>query len=122
VALVVRLERPDARPLTVIATHLQYAGLDAVRALQLARLAALARAERAAGRDVVVLGDFNMDPSEARPVLEGVGMAPAAGTGQGDDAALDQIWVDARLTLLSSELVPTLGVSDHEWAGRAEVR
>lgn len=118
VALVARVARDGTRPLSVITTHLESAGSLALRLHQLARVIAVAGAERDGPpmRDVVVLGDFNLSPSEAAAPLEAAGFVRAVGS------HVDQIWVDARLAILAADEPSTENASDHETFGRATIR
>lgn len=122
-ALVVRLRAPgtDAGAgtggYTVITTHLESAGTAALRAAQLDAVVAIAVAERtAASRRVVVMGDFNMQAAEAEPALKRAAFVVTSA------AEIDQIWVDASLSLEASARVPTEGASDHAYAASARVR
>lgn len=123
VALVARVAR-DGKPLSVIVTHLESAGGDALRRRQLERVVAVARAERAGppARNVVVLGDFNQSPVEAGVVLGAADFLRAVGEPAASLENFDQIWIDAGLNVLSAAQVPTRGVSDHPIAGRVTVR
>ena len=118
-ALVVRVGRGGgARTLSLVATHFDGEGPRALRLQQLARVVAVAEAERAGPpeRDVVVLGDLNLAPEESAPALEGAGFARAAVDG------IDQIWIGARLRLVEAAAIPTRGASDHASLVRATIR
>jgi hypothetical protein len=118
IALVTRIARANARTLSVIVTHLDYRGAPAYGMHQLERVVAVARAERAGPpeRDVVVLGDFNLQPSDSAPLLGPAGFTGAVAQD------IDQIWVDSNLELRSASERPTQGVSDHANAGLVTVR
>jgi len=124
VVLVTRVPRVGARTLSVLVTHLESADPSgAVRARQLDRVLAVAKAERAGppARDVVVLGDFNQAASDSAAPMSAAGLRQAAGP-LDDRSVIDQIWIDETLALVGADLVPTGGVSDHAFAARAVVR
>jgi endonuclease/exonuclease/phosphatase family metal-dependent hydrolase len=122
-ALVVRVHRRDAGErahFTVITTHLESAGTQALRLAQLSSVADVVRAERAGLARVVVAGDFNALPDVVAAVLGAVGLvhaAPADATPE-----IDQIWVDVGLAVELAALPATGGTSDHARAVLARVR
>lgn len=93
--------------IVVLATHLETAAFPAVRAAQLNAALAIARAERAQGRRVIFMGDFNMPSSEAEAVLADAGFAHSVGDG------IDQVWADPSLSVSEVSERPTEGASDH---------
>ncbi|PZR15034.1 MAG: hypothetical protein DI536_09665 [Archangium gephyra] len=102
--VVVRLVQPK---LSLLALHLEADDEGPLRHAQLAAAVAIAKAERAKGRFVVVLGDFNMQPSETGATFTDGGFSRAVGEG------LNQIWVDATLRTSEAVELPTDGGSDH---------
>lgn len=124
VVLVARVPRVGARALSVLVTHLESADpTGAVRARQLDRVIAVAKAERAGppARDVVVLGDLNQTARDSASRMTAAGLRLAAAPSD-DQAVLDQIWIDGSLELVRAGQVPTDGVSDHPFAALAVVR
>lgn len=124
VVLVARIPRAGARALSVLVTHLESADpTGAVRARQLDRVLAVAKAERAGppARDVVVLGDLNQTARDSTSRMTAAGLRLAAAPSD-DQAVLDQIWIDGSLELVRAGQVPTDGVSDHPFAALAVVR
>jgi endonuclease/exonuclease/phosphatase family metal-dependent hydrolase len=124
-ALVTRLGRLDAPPLSVVVTHLEIAAFADINANQLARVVAVARAERIGppARNVIVMGDFNEGTFGHADALGNIGLRRALeppSSSLGD--RLDQIWVDADLLILDTEQVSTMGLSDHAVAVRATIR
>ncbi|MBX3186570.1 MAG: endonuclease/exonuclease/phosphatase family protein [Labilithrix sp.] len=120
-ALVARIRKPGTTALSVITTHLESAGPSELRGAQLDALVAIARVEQQRNdHRVVVLGDFNMPSSEARPALAAAGFVLAAPTEAAAD--IDQIWVDATLVIDAATRAPTDGASDHAYAPIATVR
>lgn len=120
VVLVTRIARPNARPLSVLVTHLEADAMLDLKLRQLERVIAVAKAERVGppARTPVILGDFNTTPANTSPPLEAAGFVLAAG----DPGSIDQMWIDRSLGLDSSGEVPTAGVSDHANATRATIR
>lgn len=102
--VVVRLVQPK---LSLLALHLEADDEGPLRHAQLAAAVAIAKAERAKGRFVVVLEDFNMQPSETGATFTDGGFSRAVGEG------LNQIWVDATLRTSEAVELPTDGGSDH---------
>jgi hypothetical protein len=113
--LVVRLARPAAPTLSVLATHFESGSYTEIRTLQLRATLRVAAAERAMGRSVMVIGDLNMVVSDAATHLNDAGFALASGEGP------DQLWV-AALTVSDAAARPTDGASDHAFAPEATVR
>lgn len=108
--LLARLLRPGAATLSVLDVHLSSGPVDALRLAQLGAVLELAQAERAAGRQPVVLGDFNLSVEQAAPALLDAGFRSAA------QVALDQLWVDSALTLRNAATVPGGEATDHDFA------
>lgn len=102
--LVVRLAQPK---LSMLALHLEAGDEGPLRQSQLSAAVAIAKNERAKGRSVVVLGDFNMQPAETNAAFTDAGFSRAVGDG------VHQIWVDATLRTSEASEVPTDGGSDH---------
>ncbi len=119
--LVVRIRKPGTTALTLLTTHLESSGPRELRRAQLAALVAIARAEqsRRGTHHVVVMGDFNMPPSEAEPRMAGAGFVRAAPPDATPD--IHQIWVEP-LVVATAARVPTDGASDHEAAVIATLR
>lgn len=122
IVLVVRTLRANGSPLSILVTHLEAGEQVALRAQQLQRVLAVAQAERTGppAREVVVLGDFNQSVNADESQMSSAAFLAATAQRDGIDG-IDQIWVDSSLTLLSSDSVPTGGVSDHPFASRAVV-
>ncbi|MGV3625664.1 MAG: endonuclease/exonuclease/phosphatase family protein [Archangium sp.] len=102
--LVVRLAQPKV---SVLALHLEAGDEAALRQSQLGAALAIAQRERAKGRSVVVLGDFNMSPADAAAAFTDSGFSKAVGDG------VNHIWVDSTLRTSQASEVPTDGGSDH---------
>src|SRR5690606_3580357 len=107
-ALVTVVRSPDGTERVVINVHLATGGPQ--QRAQLEGLAAIAEAEAARGRPVVVTGDFNMSPGTVEAVLGNHGFEHASG------ASIDQTWVVEGTSTSSNADVSTEGGSDH---GRA---
>lgn len=122
--LVARVERPAKRTISILTTHLESAGGDALRAAQLNAVVALAAAERGSDRSraVVIMGDFNMRPHLAGTVLVPAGFRLAQSSADAGSGLIDQIWLDASLALEQAEELPTQGASDHTYAVAATVK
>jgi endonuclease/exonuclease/phosphatase family metal-dependent hydrolase len=124
VALVTRIDRPGAPPLTVIETHLEIAEFADLSATQLASVLNLARAERSGppARRIVLMGDFNQATTGREQDLLDAGLRraldPPGTVGDVDD----QIWVDTDLLLLDAAEVPTMEITDHPVAVRATIQ
>ncbi len=97
----------------VLVTHLETGSSPEVQREQLAAALVVARAERAAGRRVVLAGDLNMSPAVAATQLEDAGFARAAGEG------LDQLWADPTVSVRDVDERATAGSSDHPTAPTA---
>jgi endonuclease/exonuclease/phosphatase family metal-dependent hydrolase len=123
IVLVTRVPREGARTLSVLVTHLE-SGTEygALRKNQLARVLAVAQAERVGppARDIVVLGDFNQVPADSAEQMAAASLIHATPTKDG--SGIDQIWVDKSLEIVSGGPISTQGVSDHDFAGLAVVR
>lgn len=83
--LVVRVDHSPRAPLAALVLHLEAGNQGPLRQVQLQAALAIATGERARGRVVVMLGDFNMQPAEAEPHFVDAGYVRAAGE------AIDQI-------------------------------
>jgi endonuclease/exonuclease/phosphatase family metal-dependent hydrolase len=123
-ALVSRIERPNAAPLTVIVTHLEINEFLDISANQLARVLVVARAERAGppARRVIVMGDFNNATIGHADEFTAAGLRRALIPPDGVGDNLDQIWIDDELLLLDADQLPTMGVTDHAVAARATIQ
>ncbi|MCA9581665.1 MAG: hypothetical protein KC416_07700, partial [Myxococcales bacterium] len=62
------------------------------------------------GHEVVLTGDFNLDPNEVAPTLEDAGLRLAGGNG------IDMIWVSEAADTNQSHDLDTAGTSNHNRA------
>jgi endonuclease/exonuclease/phosphatase family metal-dependent hydrolase len=124
IALVTRIDRGEAPPLTVIETHLEVATFADISANQLARVLVIAKAERAGppARRVVVMGDLNKATLGHEGDLMAAGLRRALASAVSGGDPQDQIWVDDDLLIRDSAELPTDGVTDHEVAVRATIK
>lgn len=109
-ALLARLSRRGAPTLSVINVHLSSGDVEPLRLTQLGAVVEMAQAERASGRELVVMGDLNLSVAQAASRLSDAGFVSAS------SVALDQLWVDSALTLLDANDVPGEGATDHAYA------
>jgi endonuclease/exonuclease/phosphatase family metal-dependent hydrolase len=119
--LVVRVRKLGSKVLSFLTTHLENAGTNELRLAQLRAVVAVAEAERASGRPVVVLADFNATPGEVGPTLAAARLVRAVPSAA-PPREIDQIWVDDALPIEGASVVGADGVSDHAFAPVATVR
>ena len=70
---------------------------------------------------MILLGDFTLTPKLANDVLADAGLLRAVEPSAADQPLIDQVWLDAALTLRHSEQRPTFGASDHPTAPFVEL-
>lgn len=116
VLLVAHLTRPAGPELAVMVVHLEYEGGPPLALHQLQRVRTLMALERSVGRQVVVFGDFNLSAPDVSSVLFGH-LTPAVESTN----VVDQIWLDASLSIDSAEVRSTEQLSDHGFAPYALV-
>lgn len=121
-ALVVRVRKTTTTTVSIITTHFEASsGPAELRRAQLEAVVAIARAEqRKSAHHVVVMGDFNMPPADARPTLAAAGLVHAAPPEAAAD--IDQVWADPAFAIDASLRVPTEDLTDHSFAAQATLR
>lgn len=115
---VIARTRLDGRPLDVVSLHLDFA-LPNVRDAQLNELAQVLRRR---GGPVVLVGDFNMEPSILSSFVteHGLSTLPVDVTFPTTGGRIDHVLVSQELTLTTLQVLPDF-VSDHR-AVRASIR
>ncbi|MDP1916337.1 MAG: endonuclease/exonuclease/phosphatase family protein [Myxococcales bacterium] len=121
-ALVAHVARAHGTPLAVIAIHLEPVRSGDLAQHQLARVRSFVRWERERGRRVILLGDFNLTPSQASDVLSDAGLVRAREASAMEVPRIDQVWLDPALTPGRVEQRSTDGTSDHPTAPFVELR
>jgi endonuclease/exonuclease/phosphatase family metal-dependent hydrolase len=124
VALVVRIERPGAAPLSIIETHTEISEFPDIGATQLTTALAIARSERSGppARRIALMGDFNLATVGRDADLQAIGLRRALDASVSEGDREDQLWVDSALRVSDTHELPTMGVTDHAVAVRTTIQ